>query len=84
MFRGVPELDLYMKELLVENNKIISLHIEKLLKINQTSFMEILGPWYNKVIWTNCYADISDQFENSSAEKTERSVYVTWLPHKGK
>ena len=42
--KPVPELDSYIKELLVDNNKTQTLHIEKLLKAIQERDRNIFGP----------------------------------------
>ena len=40
----VKEFDSYIKELLVENKKTLTLHMEKILKSSEDKVMDILGP----------------------------------------
>ena len=65
--KKVPELDSYMKELLVENNKTQTLHIEKLLKSIQERDRNVLGPLSKIWSMTESERDAVDKEDEEAA-----------------
>jgi len=73
--KGVPELDRFMKDTLLENNKSQTFHVEKLLKTLQEKEREIFGPL------SKLWAEMENErdIENGDEEATSTFNYFSSL-----
>jgi len=74
--KNASDLDSYIKELLVENRKTLTLHLEKVLMSTQEKIMDILGPLSKLWVMTE---NERDGIDPKSEDENEQFNSITEL-----